>query len=49
MPLYFVQNEHQRLGPYTREELNKLQLKPNFLIWRRGFAQWRPARHTPFW
>lgn len=43
MPLYFVQNEHQRLGPYTREELNKLQLKPHFLIWRRGFAQWRPA------
>ena len=34
MPLYFVQNEHQRLGPYTREELNKLQLKPNFLIFR---------------
>lgn len=43
MPLYFVQNEHQRLGPYTREELNKLQLKPHFLIWRRGFARWRPA------
>ena len=43
MPLYFIIQHNRQMGPYEREELKKIQLEPETLVWRYGFAGWRAA------
>ncbi|MEL6657701.1 MAG: DUF4339 domain-containing protein [Bacteroidota bacterium] len=43
MPLYFIMQQNRQMGPYEREDLKKIHLEPETLVWRYGFASWRAA------
>ena len=43
MPLYFIIQSNRQMGPYERDELKKIPLQPDTLVWRYGFVGWRAA------
>lgn len=53
---YFISIQGKKQGPYTIEEMQKLNLFNTTLVWKEGMAEWQPAHeidelkeitHTP--
>ncbi|RCR67454.1 DUF4339 domain-containing protein [Larkinella punicea] len=45
-PTYYLVENDQRQGPFTREQLAGLSLTPNTLVWYPGSKQWQRAYHV---
>lgn len=48
---WYYAREGQRLGPVPEDRLRELiaggEVRPDDLVWRAGFPDWRPAREAP--
>jgi|GEM_PF-1328184 len=49
MEQFYFELEGQRKGPISIEELNKVVVDPNTLVWKAGLANWVPAIQLPEW
>ena len=43
---YFLDSENQRKGPFSLEQLMANSIQPHTLIWKKGLAQWTPAKNV---
>ncbi|MBN1618885.1 MAG: DUF4339 domain-containing protein [Tissierellales bacterium] len=39
---YYYSKWRRKKGPYTEDEINRLRLRPDTLIWTEGLENWRP-------
>ena len=46
MKQYYIIRNDQQAGPYTIEELSRLALTPETIVWTEGMADWAPAREV---
>lgn len=44
---YWIIVDNQPAGPYTGEQLVNAGLKPDTLVWRKGYAQWIESGRVP--
>jgi hypothetical protein len=42
MEKYFITKGKEKKGPYSIEELSKMELTDDYLIWKDGFEKWKP-------
>jgi len=42
MEKYFITKGTEKKGPYSIEELSKMELTDDYLIWKDGFEKWKP-------
>ncbi len=42
MEKYFITKGTERKGPYSIEDLQKMELTDDYLIWKDGFKKWEP-------
>ena len=45
--MYYFYINNVKEGPYTLEELPIKDITPDVLVWREGFADWKPAKDVP--
>ena len=41
---YYISKNNVKEGPYSFEELFGKNIKPNTLVWRQGFPNWKAAK-----
>lgn len=44
---YWIIVDNKPAGPYTGEQLVEAGLRPDTLVWRKGYAQWIESAHVP--
>jgi len=47
MDKYFIAKGAEKKGPFTIEELKKMDLTNEYLIWKNDFVDWKPIASIP--
>lgn len=44
---FYILQKNAKQGPYSIDELRKLDISHNTMVWSRGFVNWREAKNVP--
>ena len=47
MKIYYIRHHDESLGPYSKQELRLVGVKPEDYIWTGGLGGWKQAQYLP--